>query len=304
MRVLTLIALFFLVSCLPVPEKSKATLSSNYVGIDDILVASQVTDSIYQFNSKGEFIRILYRLNLVTETIGALGWAHSTNEILVAIDGTPDRVIAISTVDGSARTVLSDASYTGTNRSVTQLINSRDIISSEGTTVERFNEYGQRLTYTGVWPYSGHANSQNMIGLENGSWLSCSSSAGVQIFADQVTAFTATSTVTGPAGATAAYGCAVTPSGRVIVSWAGASEDYLSSYSSTLTGQTHLVNNNQGILADPRGVGVMRNGDIVVADYTKDYLLRVNSSGTQVGIIGLGIMDGPYSVLVIPEFTP
>jgi hypothetical protein len=54
MRVLTLIALFFLVSCLPVPEKSKATLSSNYVGIDDILVASQVTDSIYQFNSKAK----------------------------------------------------------------------------------------------------------------------------------------------------------------------------------------------------------------------------------------------------------
>jgi hypothetical protein len=306
MKRLTLfLVLISLASCLPLPEKSKATLSSSYVSPDDILVASLVTDSIYQFNSNGDFIRILYRLPLVAETIGGLSWAHSTNEILVAIDGTPDRVVAISTIDGSARDIAKDAGLTGTIRSVTQLTDSRDIIVSEGATIERFNEYGQRLTYGSIWPSSVHANSQHIVPLDNGSWLSCSSTAGIRIFPDSVTTFTPTSTIaSAPAGTTGSYGCAVTASGEVIVSWYGASTDYLTKYSSTLTNETHLVNNNQGILADPRGVGVMRNGDIVVADYTKDYLLRLNSSGTQIGVIGLGIMDAPYSVLVVPGFSP
>lgn len=305
MRNLTLILLFSLASCLPVPEKSEATLSANYIATDDILVASQVTDSIYQFNSNGDFIRILYRLPLVAETIGGLSWAYTTNEVLVAIDGTPDRVVAISTIDGSARDIAKDAALTGTIRSVTQLVDSRDIIVSEGTTIERFNEYGLRLTYGTVWPTSSHANSQHIVPLENGSWLSCSSTAGVRIFPDSVSTFTASSSITtAPTGTTGSYGCAVTSTGEVIVSWYGTSTDYLSKYSSTLTNQTHLINNNQGILADPRGVGVMRNGDIVVADFTKDYLVKVTSSGSLLKIIGQGIMDAPYSVLVIPEFSP
>ena len=305
MRKLIFILLFSFASCLPIPEKSEATLSANYIATDDILVASQVTDSIYQFNSNGDFIRILYRLPLVAETIGGLSWAYTTNEVLVAIDGTPDRVVAISTIDGSARDIAKDAALTGTIRSVTQLVDSRDIIVSEGTTIERFNEYGLRLTYGTVWPTSSHANSQHIVPLENGSWLSCSSTAEVRIFPDSVSTFTASSSITtAPTGTTGSYGCAVTNTGEVIVSWYGTSTDYLSKYSSTLTNQTHLINNNQGILADPRGVGVMRNGDIVVADFTKDYLVKVTSSGSLLKIIGQGIMDAPYSVLVIPEFSP
>ncbi len=299
------VVLTFFASCLPIPEKSEATLSANYISTDDILVGSLVTDSVYQFNSNGDFIRILYRLPLVAETIGGLSWSHSTNEVLVAVDGTPDRVVAVSTINGSTRDVALDAGLTGTIRSVTQLKDSRDILVSEGATIERFNEYGQRLTYGSIWPSSAHANSQHIVPLDNGSWVSCSSSAGVRVFPDSVTTFTATSTITtAPTGTTGSYGCAVTASGSVVVSWFGASTDYLSIYSSTLTDQTHLINNNQGILSDPRGVGVMRNGDIVVADHTRDYLLRVNSTGSVVKIIGQGIMDAPYSVLVIPEFTP
>lgn len=279
-------------------------MSANYISTDDILVGSLVTDSVYQFNSNGDFIRILYRAPLSTETIGALSWAHSTNEVLVAVDGIPDRVVAISTIDGSARDIAKDAGLTGTIRSVTQLKDSRDILVSEGATIERFNEYGQRLTYTGAWPSSVHANAQTLVALDSGDWLSCSSTLGARIFPDVVTVPGASSTVANPASTTGSYGCAVTASGEIIISWYGTTVDYLSKYSSTLTNETHLIDNNQGILADPRGVGVMRNGDIVVADYTKDYLLRVNGSGSVVKIIGQGIMDAPYSVLVIPEFTP
>ncbi len=267
------------------------------------MVASLVTDSVYQFDSNGTFKRILYRLPLVAETIGALGWSDSTNELLVAIDGTPDRVVAISTIDGSAREVIKNAGLTGTIRAVTQLKDSRDYIVSEGATIERFNEYGQRLTFGAVWPSSVHANAQTFVGLDDGNWLSCSSSLGVRIFADTTTAIPTVATLAAPAGTTGSYGCAASPSGTIAVSWFNGTTDYLSVYNSTLGSETHIVNNNQGILGDPRGVGIMRNGDIVVADYTKDYVLRVTSSGTQVGIIGQGIMDAPYAVLVVPEFS-
>ncbi len=304
MRLLTLIVLTFLTSCLPIPEKSEATFSSVYIGTDDILIASAITDSIYQFNANGDFVRVLYRLDLVAETLGALSWSPVTNEVLVAIDGTPDRVIAISTIDGRTRDLAKDAGLTGTIRAVTQLTTSRDILVSEGATIERFNEYGQRLTYAGAWPSSAIANSQTLVALDDGSWLSCSSSVGAKIFPDVITVPAASATVSAPASTTGSYGCAVTPSGEIIISWFGTTTDYLSKYSSTLTNQTHLINNNQGILLDPRGVGVQQNGDIIVADYTKDYALKVDSAGNLKKIIGQGIMDAPYAVLVVPPFTP
>lgn len=302
MRNYLLPILLILSSCLE--SESIPTTSNLYVAAGDILVSSSVTDTVHQFDKKGNYKRILYRTPLATETVGGLGWMHSTNEILVAMEGTPDRVLAISVVDGSNRVAFQDAQLGGTIRSVTQLYDSRSILVSEQTAIERFNELGLRETHAAPWPSTVIANVQDIKALQDGRWIATSTSQAVRLYEDSVTAFTAVATAAIPAGTTAAHGVSELNNGKFLVSWEGAATDYLSIYNTDLTLDRHLFGNNQAILTAPRGVAQAANGNYLVADETRDYLLEINSDGQVVKIIGQGILDGAYSVLVVPEFSP
>ena len=302
MRNYLLPILLILSSCLE--SESIPTTSNLYVAAGDILVSSSVTDTVHQFDKKGNYKRILYRTPLATETVGGLGWMHSTNEILVAMEGTPDRVLAISVVDGSNRVAFQDAQLGGTIRSVTQLYDSRSILVSEQTAIERFNELGLRETHAAPWPSVVMANVQDIKALQDGRWIATSTTQAVRIYNDSVTAFAALATAAIPAGTTAAHGVAELANGKFLVSWEGAATDYLSVYNSDLTLDRHIFGNNQAQLTAPRGVAQMANGNYLVADNTLDYVLEISPAGQVVKIIGQGILDGAYSVLVVPEFSP
>jgi hypothetical protein len=302
MKSLIIPLLLLLTSCLP--EESKPTSSSLHVAAGDILVSSSVLDSVIQFDANGVYKRVLWRTMLATETVSGVGWMHSTNEILITVDGTPDRVVAVSVTDGSERTLINNVNITGALlRTATQLNDSRDIIITETASIERATESGVRETFVGVWPSTVTTNVQDLAPLEGGGFVTASSSTGVRVYPDSVAVFAASATVAAPVGTTGSFGVTEMPNGQFLISWEGAATDYLSIYNADLTLDTHVVN-NQGLLGAPRGVAVKKNGNLLVADNTFDYVLEVTPAGTEVQRIGLGFLDAPYNVLVVPDFSP
>jgi len=286
-------------SCLP--QESTPTTSKLQVSTGDILVSSTTSDTIHQFDSEGNYIRALWRTYLSSETIGGIGWMHSTNEILISVNGTPDRVVAISVSDGSQRVAAVDASFGGTPAGVTQLKDSGEIIVTEGTTIERFSAVGQRKTYP-AWPAS-LPNVQCIRALENGRWVTASTSTAVRLYEDSFSSTVPVATAVRPASTTGSYGVAVTRNGKFLTSWEGGGTDYLSLYNSDLTFDRHLIGNDQALLVNPRGVAETVDGNFLVADNTRDYVVEVTPTGAFVKFIGQGILDGAYAIMVVPGFT-
>lgn len=288
-----------------VDQEPKATYSELLVTRGDLAVVSYNSDSVVIFDEDGNLKRVLYQVPTSADNIGGMGWNPETNEILISIDGTPDRIEAISVSTGISRNFYNNTTYfTGTSLAVAQLPTSGDIIVSEGATIERFTTGGTRKAIGAIWPTSVHANSQQIVGLSTGNWLSCSSSAGLRISPDSTTSLTAVATATGPAGATATYGCNELSSGNIVVAWNGAAADYIYTYSASLTGATVLVDNNQSLLQNPYGVAINENDEIYVADATRNVVVKFDSSGTVIKEFGNSILNSPRSIMVIPSLTP
>lgn len=299
-----LILLFSLSSCL-VDDKVKATYSDLYLTRGDIIVVSLNADSVVAFSSDGTFKKNIYQTTIATEAIGGLGWNADTNEILITNNGTPDRIDAVSVINGSVRTFYSNTGfYTGTPLGIMQLP-SGEIISSEGTTIERFTPSGVRQVYGTIWPTSTgiHQNSQQMRALSTGNWLSCSSTQGVRIFPDSTTSLTSVATVSAPTGATAAYGCDELSDGTIVVSWSGGS-DFITTYSATLTSPTNIVNNVASTLSNPQGLAVGENDEIYVADGTLNVVVQLDKSGNVIKTFGQGVLNAPRAIMVVPTFSP
>lgn len=288
-----------------IKETPKATSSELLVARGDIVVASLTSDSLVVFGADGTFKRVLYTLaNPVGDAFGGIGWNSSTNEIIVSIDGTPDRVEAVSVVTGQARNFYNNTTFfTGTPFGVTELRTSGDIIVSEGSTIERFSSNGQRETYTTIWPTSVLANAQAMIGLSSGQWLACSSTAGLRLMNDSTTSLAAVATATGAiAGTTATYGCGELSDGTIVVAWNGTT-DTVQTYSSTLTGATSIYSNT-GVLGDPRGLAVGENDEVYVTDGTRNVVVEIDvATGSVVREFGSAYLNGPRHLIVIPQFN-
>lgn len=286
-------------------EKAQATFSRLLVERGDVVVVSFNTDALIVFDDAGNFKRVLYQLPLAADTINGIAWLAETNEVLISVDGTPDRIDAISVVTGQARIFYANMGFlTGTLLGITQLKNSGDVIVSEGTTIERFSANGTREVWGVVWPSSIHANSNQLMPLLNGSWVSCSLATGVRIYLDSTATFTPTYSVTGPAGALASYGCAELSDGSIMVSWSGAAADYLYKYNSTLASSTILINNVQSTMTDPRGIAVSEQDEIFLADGVANKIIKLDAAGNILAQFGTSVLNGPRHLMVIPAFTP
>lgn len=269
------------------------------------MVTSFNSDSLIVFNSEGVFQRVLYQLpNTVGDAIGGIAWLPDTNEILIAVDGTPDRVDALSVVNGTVRTFYNNTTYfTGTPLGIATLPNSSDVIVTEGATIERFSNKGIRETWTTIWPTNVHANSQQLVGLSTGNWMSCSSTAtpAIRISPDSTTNLTAVYTVaSGIAGTTASYGCAELSDGRIVIGFNGTT-DTLRIYNSTLASNTLLIS-NAAVFGDPRGIAIGENDEIYVADATRNVIVELDLDGNVVREFGNSYLQSPRTLIVIPDF--
>lgn len=269
------------------------------------MVASLTSDSLVVFGPDGTFKRVLYTLpNPVGDAIAGLAWNSSTNEVLVSIDGTPDRIEAVSVVTGQARNFYNNTThFTGTPLAAGELRDSGDIVVSEGTTIERFSSNGQRETYTTIWPTNVIANAQDIVGLSSGQWLVCSSTAGMRLMNDSTTSLAAVATATSAiAGTTATYGCDELSNGTIVVAWNGTT-DTVQTYSATLTGAT-TVYSNTGVIGDPRGLAVGENDEIYVSDGSRNVVVEIDAAtGTVIREFGAAYLNGARALIVIPQFN-
>lgn len=293
-----------LASC--VQPESNPTTSNLAINSGDILVSSNITRAVYQFDRNGTYKNIIWRSDLPSDTVGGLGWMHTTNEILVSVEGTPDRVEAVSLRDASKRVLYANAQLTGTIRNVTQLFDSRSLLVSETNSLERFNEVGLREAYGTapvIWPSAVMGTTlQDVKALSDGGWVGASSTntIGVRKFPDSIAVFAASATALPPAGTTSAHGVAELANGQILVSWEGAATDYLSIYNADLTFDRHVFGNTQSVLIAPRGVAQAANGNYLVVDTTNDYVLEIDDEGVVNRIIGRGFLDTPINILVVP----
>ena len=299
-----LFLLCFLTSCL-VKQDPEPTHSELMVTRGDLVVTSFTNDSLVVFKENGSFKKVLYQLPNTADTISTITWLPETNEILMAIEGTPDRVDAYSVVTGTVRNFYINTTYlTGTILGIAQLKNSSDILVSEGTTVERFSSNGTRETWTTIWPSNVHVNNQQLVGLSTGNWLSCSSTVGVRIYPDSTTAMAAVASVTSAIAATTiSYGCGELSDGRIVVGWNGTS-DALQVYSATLTGVATMFANNPAVLSDPRGIAIGEDDQIYVTDATRNVVVEIDpATNEKVREFGNQYLQAPRSILVIPEIN-
>lgn len=299
---LNLLLLSSLSACL-IKEDPKATHSELLVTKGNVVVSSVTSDSLVAFNEDGDFVKIIYQLPNTADAISSLAWLPDTNEILISINGTPDRIEALNVQTGAVRNFYNNTTYyTGTPAAIGVLKNSGDVISSEGATIERFSASGLREVWTTIWPTNVHANSQQIVGLANGNWLSCSSSAGMRISPDSTTNLAAVASVASAiAGTTATYGCAEMSDGSIVVAWNGTT-DSVQTYSSTLTGPTTIYSDTVA-LGNPRGLAVNDNDEIYVSDATRNVIIHLDSSGTVIREFGFGYLQAPGAILVIPDFN-
>lgn len=300
MKLIQFALLIFCISCLP--QESTPTSSSLFVSVGDILVSSSVNDTIHQLDKNGQYIRPLWRTTLPSETIGGLAWMGTTNEILISVNGTPDRVEAVSVIDGSVRQLIRDGSISGTITGIAQLPDSKDLLISELTTIERANDFGGRVTVSGVWPSNVTTNVRDIAPRSNGGFVTASSSTGVRLYPDSLSTFAAEASASARPGTSGSYGVTELPDGGFIATWEGGSTDLVSRYDNSLNFIEDIFTNNQSLLVSPRGVAVGPKGTYLVAANTRDYVLELSSDGSIVNLLARGIIDGPDRILVVPDF--
>lgn len=293
---------FTFYGCIYVPSEPQSTVSDYKVTPNDIVVLNYLSADIVVLDRNGNFKNVLFSVDSSSEKLIGLAWMHTTKEILVAVDGS-DRVMAISPYDGSSRVLISNSNLDFNTNTIglAQISNGDIIVAETSTSAERFSEAGVRNT-TG-WPKNlGLTLMRQISPTQDGGFIACSANT------DQARKFdsngnlqaTGTSVI---AGTTNGYGCIELSNGEFALSWDGTT-DSVQVYDSGLTAATTTFNNasSSAVLSGPRGLAQTSDGNILVAEYTGQYLIEITTAGDYVQTLGNSFLKQPAHVLSIPSF--
>lgn len=273
------------------------TTSSFVVVPGDIVVSNITNDSVVLYSSDGTFKRVLYDVDNNAEVPYGVGWKHDTLEVMVAVDGS-DRVMGISAIDGSTRTIIQSASLSGSIRGVTQLTDG-SILIAESNGVEKFTTTGTRVT--DGFPISGGINNvENVFAKSDGGFILCARGGDV-VRTYEADGTQENSTASGIAGTTDGYGCTELDDGNIATAWSG-STDTISFYDSGLSDAGYSYNDSS-LLPSPRGLAQLENGNIIAADATYHHLVEIDSTtGEFVGVLASSGLSTPNQIVVIPDY--
>lgn len=301
MRYLHLLILttFLLTSCVS-EESPLETFSRDYAVVNggDLVVTNYSGDSAVLLDSDGNFKRLLYNVENNAEQVVGVNWNDSTNEIILSINGTPDRVVSISPLDGAATDTIISNQYNG-NPFGLMVDSSGDFLLIESHQVEKFTSNGVRIN-DGTFPTGTLFNNLAQINpLAAGGFLVCGS-GGDQVATYDESAVQIDNKVSGIGGTTNGYGCDETASGDIVAAWEG-STDTIALYNSDFS-TTIATYNDSAYMSSPRGVEVKSNGNILVADAGYHYLIELDSELQFVRVLGGGLLNYPWQVIEIPEY--
>lgn len=283
----------------PIPTTSSATFVLNPGDI----VAVTGARTLVLLNSDGGFKQVLYTLPNVAETIYAIAWKGDTKEIMFTINGAA-RVGAISAIDGSYRTLITDVNLTGLLKGLTQL-NNGDILIGEVSNVERFTTNGIRRTLVNavVWPNTLGATSttiEQLYPTADGGFIVCSSGS------DNVKRYTENAVivggpvVSGIVATTDALGCIELADGRIAMAFSGTT-DTIRTVSAAMAGITTIFS-DLAVLAAPRTMTLNLSGNILVVDSAFNQIVEITSSGSFVRTLGGGLLGTPNAVFSVPNY--
>lgn len=307
-KVLTIAALIaFLGSCAPPPPgglgipTTTTTSSTSYSG--NILIANNTSRTVVMFDSNMNYIK--HVIQLPAANVPASIAYFDSDEILVAVEGTPDRAIRVSLSDGSYTTpILDSTNFTGTVKGIARLT-SGDIISSDATTgahLEKFTTAGTRVT--AGFPFTLLNTLVQIHPLPSGNFVACAAGSGdiVRVYTSAGAGVYAGATATSPVPSLGAAhdgnGCVANSSSQVAVSWSGATDTvrlYAADLSATVWSFT-----NAG-LTTPGPLAVRPNDNILAADSVTGVIYEIGAtSGSLVTQYSSPYVDIPNGMLVMP----
>lgn len=301
MKIVLLLTIFTMLLSSCVSEESPLeTYSRDFAVVNggDLVVTNYSGDSAILLDSDGNFKKMLYNVENNQEQVIGVNWNDSTNEIILSINGTPDRIVSVSPLDGVAVDTIVSNQFSG-NPFGLMVDPSGDFLLIESHKIEKFTANGVRIN-DGTFPTGTLMTSLAQIyPRAAGGFVTCAYTT------DKVATFDESATLiddksSGIGGTTNAYGCHETADGDIVTAWEG-STDTIALYNDDFS-TTIATYNDSLYLSSPRGVEVKANGNILVTDVGYHYLIELDSNLQFVRTLGGGVLNYPWQVLEIPEY--
>lgn len=291
---------FLIGGCESVTESPISTSNSDgaILKTGDIVVTSNVSDSAIVLDANGNFKRVLFNADNSLEQVTGITWNDDTNEVVLVINGSPDRVIGISAIDGREREIVRSTDLNGNTYGITIMPNT-DYVIVESNNLERFTATGVRVNDGDFPKISIMSTIQQLNPLSSGDFVACATGADrVRTYNDS--GVQQQETASGIAATTNAYGCGELPNGNIAATWDG-TNDSVVIYDSTLGSELFRFTDTTKLNA-PRGLGIKSNGNILVTDAGFDRIIELNSEAEFVRVFSSAFLNDPYQILEIPSF--
>lgn len=279
-------------------------IASSYMVEGDLVVTNYSGDSAILLDADGNFKELIYNVQNNQEQVVGVGWNAQTNEVILTINGFPDRIMGVAASDGTIRTIVQNNQFSGNTFGVT--INSNgEFLAIESHQIEKFDSAGNRIN-NGTFPTGTLFNNLAQVNSLNGGGFVVCGYGGDQVATYNSSAIQQNSTASGIGGTTNGYGCDSFPDGSIVASWEG-STDTVRIYNSTLS-STLASYSDTTQLSSPRGIEVKANGNILVTDVGYHYLVELSydsgaGSLSFVRNIGGGLLNYPWQVLEVPNYN-
>lgn len=299
-KIFVLFVLAIAIGCQPKAVSEESESTSVVVSSGDIIISNQGADTVLLFDSTGVFKSVLYEISTVNgEALTGISENTVTGEILIAVDGTPDRVMAIKKSDLSSRQFIKDATnFTGTIRGVAYLTSGETVVV-ETNNVEKFDSVGYRTT-AGSWPKALQTTGSGIDAMTGGGFVHCSTGSDVVRTYDASGTQVATVS-SGIASTTDALDCRSTPDGGIVASWSGTT-DTIRKYSANLS-TVQWSYSSPSVLSSPTGLAVRANGNVLALDSVLNHVVEISFNGTTASgtILGGAAVDID-NMLSAPQF--
>ncbi|MFN7729218.1 MAG: hypothetical protein ACK5P7_08685 [Bdellovibrio sp.] len=305
------LGVMFSTSCAKKPNDDVlGDVSTSVFASGDLVVSNAGSRTLLLFDTNGKFKRVLASLsNTAGEIYTGVVLNKTTGQLIVAVDGVSDRLLAIST-SGAESSYFIDAQLTGTIRGLTQLV-SGDILISETNNVERVSSAGTPVLrsplYGGqAWPKALQTTATGIDAMANGGFVHCSTGSDfLRTHIDNPVGIAHVATVaSGIAGTTDVMDCRSDSANNVYAVFSGTT-DTVRKYPTNLASPTWSFS-DLGILSTPSGMAVRADGRVLVLDTGFNHVVEISANGSTGAVMQGGLVDiddllnNPQFIYVIP----
>ncbi|MBX2994273.1 MAG: hypothetical protein KF681_05615 [Bdellovibrionaceae bacterium] len=299
----------FSISCAKKPEADLLLDGNSVYSSGDIVISNSGSRTLLLFDSKGKFKRVLSSLSHTAgEIFTSIVFNRTTKQLVVAVDGTADRLIAIAP-DGTQSLYYTDAQFSGTIRGITQLL-SGDLLIVETSNVERISSAAiptRRITVGAqTWPKALQTTGTGIDAMPNGNFVHCSTGSDfVRTYVDNPTGVTqVASAVSGIAGTTDVMDCRSDANNNIYAVFSGTT-DTVRKYSTDLTTAVWSYS-DLGVLSTPGPMAIRADGRVLVADTAFNHIVEIAADGSSGAVLQGGdididdLLNNPQFIYIIP----